>query len=289
MSVHSGKYGQVNGVNTMRQWTIQEQSSQPKAVASNTAQGTARKRGVRSWSGTYQAYGVTPVVMPGDSFSFIGYGAPTNDVSGNGQRYEGTAVCGQVTLAWNWKAGALIGHNVSFDGDLELQKTSGADPGDAVAPQLLETTGTKIQWAYNDSGSYQELPNLVSATWRLTLPIESYVNSSTYVGTPLQAWTGRKPGAGLDWNLSIQQEDDERIDTTKIWAVDDIIKLRLFVDATHYWQLTYGIAGEFSGITVNRETGAIIARTLAVNMTGYYYGGAGLGQILMPGGVQWWP
>ena len=290
MTVHSGKYSNVNGIGTMRQWTIEERSAQPKAVASNTAQGTARKRGVHSWTGSFQAYGVNPPVMPGDTFSFVGYGAPVDDVIGsNGQRYEGDAVVSQVTLAWNWKSGALIGHNVSFDGHLELLKTAAGDPGDASAPQLFETTGTKIQWDLNDGSAYKELPNLVSAQLRLSLPVESYVNSSTYVGSPPAAWTGRRAGAGVDWNLSISQEDDERLDATKIWQIDDVLKLRLFADATTYWQLTYGRARDFTGITWNRETGAIMARTLNVDMNGFYAGGAGMGQIVMPNTTVWWP
>jgi hypothetical protein len=44
---------------------------------------------------------------------------------------------------------------------------------------------------------------------------------------------------------------------------------------------------DFSGITVNRETGAIIARTINVDMAAYY--GSNAGQILLPGGTQFWP
>jgi hypothetical protein len=286
MGVHSGKFANVNGISTMRLWTIEERAAQPKAVASNTAQGTARKRGINSWSGSYQAYGVTPQVMPGDTLHFIGYGAPADDVSGNaGGRYEGDAVVSQVSLAWNWKSGALIGHSINFAGHLELDKTSDVDVPDVTLPQLFETTGTKITWALGTDNTFRELPNLVSAALRITNPVETYVNSSTYVNG--RAWTGQKAGAGLDWNLSIQQEDDERLDNTKIWQVDDVLKLRVYTDANLFWGLTYGIARDFSGMSYNRETGAIIARTLNVDMNGYYV--SGLGSIALPDATTWWP
>lgn len=289
MGVHSGKFAAINGKRTMRLWTIDERVAQPRGAASNSLQGTFRARGVHSWSGSYQAYGATPDVMPGDEFAFVGFGAPGNDVDGGtGSRYEGNAVVSQVSLNWNWRAGALIGHSVNFTGDLDLAvSNSGAAVTDSSPPQVMETTGTKITFAYGDLGVYQELPACVSAALRLTLPVPTFVNSSTYVGG--KSWTGAKSGAPLDWNLSIQQEDDERIDTTKIWQKDDVLKLRLYVNATAYWELKYGIAGDFTGVSWNRETGAIMARTLNVNMNGYYYGGAGTGHITMPDGTTWWP
>ena len=183
MGVHSGKFGIVSGKSTVRQWTIAEQASQPKAVASNTALGTARKRGVHSWNGTYQAYGAQPQVMPGDTFNFIGYGAPTNDThGGTGLRYEGDCVVSGVSIAWDWKAGAIIGHTVTFAGHLELTKTAaGADPGDTTVPTIPETTGTKIQFSLANLNSFTDLPNVTNCTLNINAMMEAYVNSSTYI------------------------------------------------------------------------------------------------------------
>lgn len=283
MGIHSGKFGRVNGVNTMRLFTIAEQARQPKAVASNTLLGTARKRGVHSWNGTYQAYGAVPVVMPGNIFAFEGYGSPDNNVSGdNGLRYDGDAMCTRVAIQWDWNTGAIIGHTVTFNGHLELTKAAAADPGDAVPPNLPETTGTKILYGANNTTPATELLNIVRAELTISAANESYVNSSTYANG--KAWTGQKSGP-IDWSVSMTQQDTERV--TGIFDIDDVVQLRMFVDASTYWELKYGIVRDFSGITVNRETGAIIGRTVNIDMNGYY--GSTNGHILKPDGSTWWP
>jgi len=284
MTVHSGKRGRVNGVNTMRRWSIVETERQPKAVASNTLIGTARRRGVRSWSGSYEAYGEQPVAgsMPGETFALSAYGAPADDISGNGLLYEGDCVVKQVRIKWDWKAGAIISHTVDFDGHLELEKNSGADPGDAVTPNLKETAGTKLLWAANTGTPATELPNLTSMELTITAAVADYVNSSTYINSVL--WTGRKAGP-IDWTLKISQEDDERL--TGIFTVGDYVNLRLMTDGTNYWELTTGLVSGFSGITVNRESGEIIGRSIDIGMNAYY--GSSAGHVILPGGTTWWP
>lgn len=284
MTVHSGKRGRVNGVNTMRRWSIVEQERQPKAVASNTLFGTARRRGVRSWTGSYEAYGEQPVAgaMPGETFAFSGYGAPSNDVSGNGLLYEGDCVVKQVRIKWDWKSGAILSHNVDFEGHLELDMADGADPGDAVTPNLKQIGGCKLLWAANTGTPATELLNLTSMELTISAAIADYVNSSTYINSV--QWTGRKAGP-IDWTLKISQEDDERL--TGIFDVGDFVNLRLFTDTTNYWELTTGLVSGFSGITVNRESGEIIARNIDIGMNAYY--GSTAGVVKLPGGTTWWP
>lgn len=282
MGVHSGKFARINGISTARQWTIVDQSTQPKYVATNTYLGTGRVLGVHSWNGTYQAYGVKPQVMPGDTLHFSGYGAPANDVSGNGLLYGGDAVVSRVVLNWDWRSGAIIGHTVTFAGHLELTKTSGADPGDSAVPTVNPTTGTKVEWVAGNLTNFAELPNVVNASLTFSAAMASYVNSSTYING--KAWTGQKSGP-IDWGLSITQEDDERL--TNIFSPDDIVQVKLFTDSTLFWLLKHGIVRDFSGITVNRETGAIIGRTINIDMNGYY--GSTLGAVIMPDTTQWWP
>lgn len=283
MTVHSGKRGRVNGVDTMRRFTIVETERQPKAVASNTLLGTARRRGVRSWTGSYDAYGEQPVTgaMPGETFSFIGYGAPADDISGNGLRYEGDCVVKQVRIKWDWKSGAVLSHTVDFDGHLELSKASGADPGDADPPNLKQVGGTKLTWAANTGTPATELANLSSMELTISAAVADYVNSSTYLSGVL--WTGRKAGP-IDWNLRIVQEDDESIVG---FSPGDFVNLRLFTDSTNYWELTTGLISGYSGFTVNRETGEIISRSIDVGMNAYY--GSSAGVIKLPGGTTWWP
>lgn len=286
MGLHSGKYGRINGVNTMRQWTINEEEAQPKGIASNTLLGTNRERGVRKWTGSYQAYGAVPVagIMPGSVFSFVGYGSPGNDVSGAvGQRYEGDAIVDRVVINWNWQGGEMLSHTVNFNGNLVLTKNAaGADPGDTVAPVMPPVGGTKLQYSLYDLAAFTTLPNLTSMSLTLSASNNSYVNSSTYLSNRL--WTGWV-GGPIDWTLTVQQQDDERV--TGIFDIGDFVHLKAFTDATQFWSLKYGIVKNFGNYTVNRETGAIISRAITFDMKAYY--GSAAGAIALPSGTQWWP
>jgi len=284
MTVHGGKRGRVNGVNTMRRWSVSETERLAKAVASNTLLGTQRQRGARAWTGSYDSYGEQPIAgaMPGETFSFSAYGAPSDDISGNGLLYEGDCVVRQIQQKWDWKGGAILQHTVNFDGHLELDKVSGADPGDTVAPNCPMVGGTKITWAANGGTPETELPNLAQATLTISSAVSDYVNSSTYIGGTL--WTGRKSGP-IDWSLSITQEDDERL--TGIFDIGDVVNLRLFTDSSLYWELTTGRVAGFNNIRVDRESGEIIGRTIEIEMNAYY--GSSAGHIKLPGGTTWWP
>jgi len=238
---------------------------------------------VRSWSGTYQAYGGQPITMPGDIFHFIGYGSPDDDIAGHaGLRYEGDALCTRVVISWDWRAGAMIGYTTTFAGHLDLSKLVGADPGDNTPPNLLETSCTKIQYGLNNVAAAIEIPNLTNATLTFSCAVEAYVNSSTCIGGI--PWTGQK-GGPIDWGVTMGQQDTERL--SGIFDIDNIVQLKLFIDATKFWELKYGIVRDFSGITHNRETGAIIARTVNVDMNAYY--GSTNGFIKLPDLTQWWP
>jgi hypothetical protein len=284
MTIHGGKFARIDDISTARLWSVMEQAAQPKAVASNTALGTARKRGVHSWSGSYQAYGATPAKMPGSVFNFEGYGSPVNDVSGAGLRYLGSAMVSQVVINWDWRTGAIIGHTVTFAGHLELTKQSGADPGDATDPDLPETTGTKIQWADSslEVPVYADLPNVTNASLSIRAAVAAYVNSSTYVNG--RAWTGQVSGP-VDWSLAIGQQDEERL--TGIFDIDSVIELKLFTTDALFWQLKHGIVKDFTGITANRETGAIMGRTINVDMNCFY--DEALGAVTRPDTTNWWP
>lgn len=286
MGLHSGKWGRVNGVDTMRQWSISEVARHPKAVASNTLLGTARRRGVRSWSGSYNAYGEQPVAgaMPGQIFSFEGYGAPNNDVSGgDGLLYQGDACIKSVAITWDWKGGNILSHVVNFDGHLELVKEDGPDPGDAVVPNLKEIAACKIDYAMFDLGVFTTLPNITTATLTISSTNSAYVNSSTVIGGVI--WTGCT-GGPIDWTCAIAQEDVNRL-PADIFDIGDSLDLKLFTTASEFWRLTHGMVRDFTGIRVNRETGEIIARTINVDMNCYY--GSTPGTITKPGGSQWWP
>ena len=275
MAVHGGKHALVNGKPSVRTWSISDSHTPAKGVASNTKNGTLRRPGVMDWSGSYGAYGATPIVMPGDAFSFIGYTAPDDDVSGIGQTYEGNAIVDNVVISWNWANGEMLSHVVNFAGDLQLTHTSGIYVDDSL-PEALSVCGTKLEYDLDNTG-YVELDNILSMQLTLSCALQTYVNSST------ACWTGRKAGP-IDWTLAITQQDNIR---AEIFDKGDRCKWKLFIDDTKFWELIWGQVRDFSGITCDRETGAILQRSINVDMD--CHDGTDDGSVTNPLGTVWWP
>lgn len=285
MSVHSGRFALVNGQSTNAGWSINDSHTPAEAVASNTAFAKARRRGVREWAGSFAFYGHQPFAMPGASFSFSGYTAPENDGYGLGLIYSGTALASQLVITWDWSTGQLIKSQLDFVGHLALSRAQGAPPLDASVP-VLESIAVSAGIQCKDitlaDSAYTAFPNVTNATLTITNAIQEYVNSSTIDSGDL--WKGRKAGI-LDWAVSMTQQDNLR---TQIF-IGDQVALKMYVDATTFWDLQYGIVKDFTGIQINRETGAIIQQTVNVDMDAVNINTGALGQIVQPNGTLFWP
>lgn len=281
MPVHSGKLGVVNGKSTVQNWSISDEQNLAAAVASNTALGRVRRPGVNSWSGNYAQKGGTPPVMPGETFSFVGYTAPTDNVSGNGLKYTGDAVVKSVAISWNWASGEIIGSTTEFDGHLALAAADGTQIADITAPDVPTIALAKIQFSADDT-TFTDVANVTTVTLTITNDVQAYVNSSTVVSNTL--WTGQRAG-NYDWNMAIAMQDVKRTDVVK----GTQYSWKIFVDATTFWKLKWGRVKNFTGLTVDRDSGAIIAQTVNVEMDGTKESDGVLGHILKPGGTQFWP
>lgn len=286
MGIHSGKTGVVNDQSTVRNWSIVDTLTLPKFVASNMRFGTGRRRGVGSWTGNFGQYGVTPTVLPGDIFSFLGYTAPTNDTPGtNGERATGDAIVNSVQLNWNWRGGEILNSVVNFAGHLAVTFAQGADIDDDTDPNVPEVGGLIIE--YNIGGGWVTMDSIVSAALTISADNKDYVNSGTYVGVYPngQLWTGRKSGP-IDWTLAIVQENEIRGAYALQKGMD--VQLRLYIDNTDFWLLKWGKVREFTNLNVDIETGNILGRTINIDMNGH--DGTGLGEITLPGeSTPWWP
>lgn len=279
MGVHGGKFGVVNGQSTVRDWSVNDIQTPAVARASNTKNAPVRKQGVHDWSGSFNAFGAIPVVMPGESFSFSGYTAPDNDVSGNGEVGAGTALVDSVVITWNWGSSEIVGYVVNFSGHLALTWSSSSH-SDLSTPDTPPVCGTKVQ--VDPGGGYVDLPNLTQAVLTLSATNPTYVNSSTIVGGV--CWTGRKAGP-IDWTLALTQQDTQRVSGP--FSIGDDLKFKIFSDATNFWDLWWGHIRDFTGLQVNRETGAVIQRTVNVDWNSY---NGGYGRVRKPAaGVDWWP
>lgn len=287
MTVHSGRFGTVDGASTIRNWSIVDTLTLADAVASNTKFGHARRRGIHDWTGSFSGFGHTPPVMPGQSISFIGYTAPDDDVSGVGLRYSGDALVESIAITWNWSAGEIISWVANFGGDGVLTTTAaGAEVIDASTPTLPEVPGTKIEYLDGEDDPqidpFIEWTDLVQATLTLQYANPTYVNSSTIFSG--EVWTRRKKGI-FDWNLSVQEQNTDRAR----FAKGDNLYLRLYVPGGTFWDLAWGRVREFTGLTVDRESGAIMAQTVNLDMNGFLDSDGSAGFVTKPDTTDLWP
>jgi hypothetical protein len=276
MGVSSGKFAVINGVTGVRQWSINETEATNKVVASHTVGGTARTGGVGSWTGSFNAFGHSPLWLPGQLVSFLGYIAPSSGVFGTiGPTRNGQAMVNSVVITWNFKTGELISHVVNFEGHLALTTGTGTHM-DIATPDYPPLCGVKISTF--DGTDRTEIPNITQATFTLTSANTAYTNSST------GCTTGRKDGP-LDWTLALALEQPEKpLDI----GSDHIIHLGVDpADEDLVWELKWGKVKEYTGLQVNRETGEIVAQTLNIEMNGFVDGV--LGQIVQPDLTVVWP
>lgn len=279
MSVRAGAFCVINGVSTGRSWSIAETSDARSFVASNTSQGTGRRPGNKDWSGSYEAYG-SPTVKPGDIFTFEGYIGSDGVAESS---YSGSAIIDSIAITWNWAAGDIISHVVNFSGNGEPTgwgTTVYTDTTDVNAPGIC---GAKIQYGDINLSTETDWENVTQAVLTLTRENQAYVNSST------NCWNARVAGPALDFTLAVTEQNSEGLPASLEIGSDEIVNL--FINSTEYWELRKCHVDGASGLSVNRETGAIVQRTVNLSMSGLYLDGSTptVGSIKSPGGATYWP
>jgi hypothetical protein len=275
MGIYSGALGAINGIANVRNWSVDDVSDPKSAVSSATRRGTARKAGVKSWSGSFSTYGSgVPPYMPGDIFTFVGYRNATTDVRNTaGIRTSGDVIIDSMQINWNWSAAEIISTVYNFSGDGAVAHASGAGVIDATVGAHETPVGTQVV------ADAVTLPDVSTVSFNLTIQNQSYVSSGT------SNWTKRKRGTGIDFTVAITQFNEAGIAPVAI-GVDSV--LNLYTNATQFWILKWCQLASITGVTVDIETGAIIQQTLNYNMNGISAGA--LGQIRVPGAiVDWWP
>lgn len=287
MGVHSGKWGTINGVNTVGQWSVNDIQASQKFVASNTKGGAGRRAGVKDWNGSYNAWGELPAVLPGAAFTFDGYTAPDTEVYNDGGTIiSGNAIVDSVAITYNWGTGAIISHVVNFSGNGPLTRDVDAAILDAASVVAPTVCAASILYADSDDfADYTALAAVEQVVLTITSENKSYANSDT------NCWMQRKPGP-IDFTLAVTQQDNYADLPAKdlFKGADYGIKFGTdFGVPLLRWELQYCHLKEVTGLTVNRETGDIIKRTLNFEMNGFP-AGFPVGKILRPGSATaWWP
>lgn len=268
----SGQYAAINGVPSVVQWSVQRSRPSNGYRHSGTRGGRYRNKGVGSWQGSWTAKGGVPTVFPGQAFSFLGYGGPSNHTPGaNGYRYSGNAVVTELTIMWDFTTNKVVEHSLSFVGDLGLTVSSGVAITDISEEYFPESIVCPMKWNNVD------LTDMVSAQLKITSDVPSYVNSSTNLET------GRRASSMIDWEAQfVIQRNDRTI------SEGDLQILKMYINATEFYSLKWGLAREYSGITANRETGEIMSQTLTIEMASNDGTGA-IGEIILPDLSTLWP
>jgi len=287
MSVHSGKFGTINGIPTVRVWSVNDDQALAKGVASNTSFGPFRRKGVEEWNGNFTQYGKQPTVMPGAAFNFVGYTAPDNDAGGNGIKYAGVAYSKQVTIVWNFSGGEMINIATDFDGHLNLttQGVSGAVVLDNSTPVIPPIVDGKVQYS-TDGVTWLDWIDVSQATLTIMNEIQEYVDSSTIVADTgvNHLWKGRKAG-NMDATLSVVENNTDRSRFKK----GDDLAIRLYVDTSLFYEAFWFQVEKVSSIQVDRESGKIIQQTVNLGFNGVKTSDASAGHIKLPDTTTWWP
>jgi hypothetical protein len=275
MTVISGKFGVVNGLSHVRNWSVDHSSTSERFKSSATEFGQFVNDGVKDWSGSFEGFGEGPpvTIWPGLTFTFEGYTAPTTGVYGNdGKVYTGTAIVDSLTLNWDWSAGASHTWSVAFSA-----ASGGLVESDGIFDDTAVTIPDKMcnLAIKTGTGAGVDLPNVMSAALVFTANNQEFVNSTTACATH------RTPG-GFDWTLTVTQQDEK-----EYFSIDADLRFKIYTDATSFWLLEWAHLESITGLNVDRESEAILQRTYNFIMNGS--DGAALGQVAHPDATVMWP
>lgn len=274
--VHSGRFGTINGIAAVRNWSINDEQSPATFVNSATAIGHGRAVGVNSWTGNYAKHGGLIDYFPGQTFSFTGYEeADTDILNGIGSTVSGTVIVDSVSITWDWASGQVLAHQVQFSGvGLPTYANGGTAILDATVG-IAQPIGLCSIATSPDGTTQTVMTGITQATLNITAANASYVNSGTAGGT------GRKAGI-IDWQLAISIEESNLYQGL---AKGNLFQLKLFTDATNFYLLKWGQLINSTGLVVNPENGAIISQTLNFGMAAVNPAYPTIpGRIILPGG-----
>ncbi len=275
MAVDTGRLACLDGVSTMAMWMIASGADVQAIIASNTKGAPARKAGNVDWSGRYTAFGHTPVWMPSQAKTFIG---STNGSKG----CKGNVLVDSAEIVIDIAAGAVIQHTVELSANGALDRNDTTSVSDATTPDGPSSKGCKVEIATPaGTPSWDQLADVQ----RVTLRFSS--DNKPYIGSAVPGHTVRKRG-NFDLELSIPVLADSLGDVP---AENEVKLVRVYVDATTYWDIAAVIFNEATDFTVDRQTGALIGCTLNAAFTGFYdvAGTPTEGFIKTPAVATWWP
>lgn len=276
MGVVMGDSGIVNGANTVRQWELEYSEDDRPYAATNTSAGTARDCGVLDWTGKYFAYGGTPLVFPGDDFSFIGEAVTTDGASG-------TAIVEAVKIVWEQEKGDYCQHIVLFGGNGDLTLGAIADQSDASIPNVYCGSGLIIK---QNGSTVTDVRRAELTIMRKHGKPPGQMGNRPYASTAAPGKIRRKKSR-LDFEGSFDCYVSNYAGVQASFPLQSSHIFQMYVNATQYWELTWGRITKLENIGADPEGSELLGVRVHFKMRAS--NGTSLGSVKSPGDTTEWP
>lgn len=245
MTLLTGRGGRVNGVTGLGDWEIQKTTNAQTMRHAGTGGGTHRVDGMLDWSGSYNAQGAVPTVLPGNALTGV------FSVDGS-DGYSGTAIVDQVQISWDFETNKPVVHAVNFSGNGEL--SSGA----AVASESEIPAPTMSSDGKVSTGTVAAEPEWTDMSYVRTAQLTLSSDNKEVGHTGTSGLKNREAGP-FDASLSLTVYSATGIDLPD---EGDVVGVRIYNAAATYWEILWMHLGEISGIKVSPETEDIVGATL---------------------------
>jgi hypothetical protein len=273
MSVLSGNLAAINGISCVRKWKVSPKAESKDFKHSSTKGATGRPKGVKDWTGSYDAYGAVPSAMPGVSFT------GTFSIDGS-LGCSGTALVENAEITINTETNENVSMTVSFGGNGALTEGA-AVVADAGTAALVEPVDCLIKTCPAGSESTPESWVVLTQWKSCKMKFSAALKAFSHEGTNL--WKARCAGK-KDATITIELFPAT---VAGLPALNTDVSVRVYIDATHYYEFSYmkftghgDIAGDSEGsepwFTSLEASFSVIA---LISGTATY------GHIIMPAGT----
>lgn len=249
MAIFSGRYGSVDGISQIQNWSIDWTMADNPHSNSFTKAGKQRDTGVQDWTGSFTSEGVLSNVKMSSFELKCQTGGPT--FGGNGVEYSGSAIYTQIGISADISQAGRVIISCSFSGNGPLSRgTSGSN--DTITPQILyakdcvvKLGGSVIDWQ--------------QFNFTITNEVQTYVGAST-VDNEGNVWTHRYPGL-YDCSGLLTCTNSEIIGENGMMG-----ELSIVCGGTNLLQISNVRLLSTSGISADPSSGALLGYTANLGM-----------------------
>lgn len=268
----------------VRNWTLNPTTTPELRVYSGTRFGTQRIPGFLDYSGSFEGFGARPPLFVGDSFTFIGYGAPTTGVPCTpGCAYVVPAMVSTLSITWNYTAeNHVISWSIGFVSNGTPSVISAFDDpcDDAVFCDPNPCALLPVMKNPCAADAVIEWCNITAVSLNFTNSAIQYSNSTT--GCELRRDVGT-----LDFTLDITDQNPCIIPVLQgdYW-------FELPDSLTTKWIIKYGHFQGVSNFRADTEAASMIEKTNSFGMQAVNCcvpGAPVRGSIINPAGATVWP